>query len=210
MIVTIAILMMLGVPGWSEAQDDNGLYGAGVPQDAGLVRIVNAVSDQPLRSVWVGATRFDAVERFGVTPYRPVAPGIHQVMIAGQSEELIPQRGGYYSVILWDRGLSILPDRAHTRPDRSQIFLYNLSDVGAVELRTGDGATTVIPAVAAGESGVVEVNPIAIELALYHGGAIVEPIGDLGLQRGQSYSVFLFGSGAATRTVIVQAAIDLE
>ena len=204
----IAVLLLL--PGLAAAQSSDGLYGAGAPDDAAFVRLVNGVDDGPLAEVWVGATRFEPVAPLSASQYRPVSPGIHQISVGGESEELIPRRAKYYSVVVSENGLHILEDSAHTRPDRAQIFLYNFSDVSPMALRTADGSTAVIGDVASGTSSVVEVNPVPLEFALFHSVELVAAIGDPGLERGQSYSVFVFGRQGQLRVIIEQAAIAPE
>ncbi len=207
-ITVIGVFLLL--PGLVAAQNSNGLYGAAAPDDAGFVRIVHGGGADPLRDIWIGATRFSEVAPESASPYRPVDPGIHQILIGDQSQEIIPRRGSYYSVVVDRRRLVVLEDPEHTRPDRAQIFLYNFWDEGPLSLRTADGATTLIEPVAHEASGVIEVNPVPVELALFHGGERIAQVGDPELRRGQSYSVFVFGAAEDQRVFVEQAALVLE
>ena len=205
-----AIGVFLLLPGLVGAQSSNGLYGAAAPDDAAFVRVVHGGGADPLRDVWIGATRFSEVAPASASPYRPVAPGIHQIFIGDQSQEIIPRQGNYYSVVADGRRLAVLEDPAHTRPDRAQIFLYNFRDEGPLSLRTADGATTLIDLVARETSAVIEVNPVPVELALFHDSERIAQVGDPGLRRGQSYSVFVFGTAADQRIFVEQATLVLE
>lgn len=200
-------LLFFGLRGL-EAQD--GLYGAAAPRDAAFVRVMHVADADPLTDLWVGARRFSLVEPHSVTAYRPAGTGIFQIMVGGKSDELIARAGEYYTVLYSDQGLSVLHDTAHTRPDRSQLVLYNVSGLRPLELRTADGETPVITGVEPGRSGVTAVNPIRIEFALYHQGAMVALVGDPGLERGQSYSIVLVESGDTIRTIVQRAEIELE
>ncbi len=201
-------VLLLLAPGGLDAQD--GLYGAAAPRDAAFVRVMHVADAAPLNDLWVGAQRFSHVEQYSITAYRPVDSGIFQVTIGAESEELIARAGEYYTVLYSDEGLAILQDPAHTRPDRSQLFLYNVSSLSPLELRTADGETPVITGVEPGRSGVTAVNPIRIEFALYHQGELVATVGDPGLERGQSYSIVLIDGADAMKTIVQRAEIELE
>ena len=188
----------------------DGLYGAGAPADAAFVRVVNAAGEGAIGSLWIGATEFSAVADLTVSPYRPLSPGIHQISISGHTEELVPSAGGYYTVVYTEEGLTVLRDTEHTRPDRAQIVLYNFSSEEGLELRTADGAATAVPAVPRRTGRDIAVNPIRIEFAIYHRGEPLETVGDLGLERGQSYGVFVFGELGDARVVIERAELALE
>ncbi|TVR03490.1 MAG: hypothetical protein EA403_06770, partial [Spirochaetaceae bacterium] len=122
-VLTAIVALLAAAPSvWGQES----LYGAAAPADAALVRVVNAQTE-PLAELWIGATRFTALAPDGVSPYRPVNPGIHQIFVGTRSAELIPRRGVYYTVMVTRDGLSIVEDTAHTRPDRAQIVLYNFS-----------------------------------------------------------------------------------
>ncbi|TVQ96876.1 MAG: hypothetical protein EA403_15590, partial [Spirochaetaceae bacterium] len=104
-------------------------------------------------------------------------------------------------------------DTAHTRPDRAQIVLYNFSGVGPLALRTADGSATVVGDVQPRSSGAVSVNAVPVELALFRNGERLETLGDLGLARGQSFSVIVSAAsanGEAVRVLIEQARLSLE
>ncbi|TVQ36628.1 MAG: hypothetical protein EA384_13800 [Spirochaetaceae bacterium] len=203
-------MLALFLTGSLAAQSGNGLYGAAAPDDAAFVRVVHGGPSGALRDIWIGATHFRLVEPLTVSAYRPLTPGIHQVMVSGLNAELIPRRGNYYTVVVSGDRLHVLQDTAHTRPDRAQLVLYNFSDAEHLALRTADGATPVIEEVAAGGAGVIEVNAVAVELALFRASEVFAYVGDPGLERGQSYSVFAFSVAGETRVIVAQAEIALE
>lgn len=208
-VLTAIVVLMAVVPSvWAQ----EGLYGAAAPADAAFVRVVNAGTES-LPELWIGATRFAALDAQTASPYRPVTSGIHQVFVGSRSEELIPRRGVYYTVMVTRDGLAIVEDTTHTRPDRAQIVLYNFSGVGPLGLRTADGSATVVGDVKPGSSGEVSVNAVPVELALFRNGERLETLGDLGLARGQSFSVIVSAAsanGEAVRVLIEQARLSLE
>ncbi len=196
--VLVALVLIVGIAE-PAIRAQEGLYGAAAPADAAFVRVVNAQA-QPLPELWVGATRFAALAPQTASPYRPVNPGIHQVFLGTRSEELIPRRGVYYTVMVTRDGLFIVEDTAHTRPDRAQIVLYHFAGGSALSVRTADGTATVIGDVRTGSSGTVQVNAVAVELALFRDGEQLAALGDLGLARGQSYSIIAFPQAAGGPT----------
>ncbi len=207
-VLGLVVMLLCTAPAAVKATD--GLYGAGAPEDAAFVRIVLAAEEAEVAPVWIGATEFTDIAPFSVPPYRPVSPGIHQIGIGEHTAELIPSRGGYYTVVYDAGGLTIVEDTEHTRPDRAQIVLYNFSALDRLELRTADGETTAVAAVPHGEGRDIAVNPIPIGFTVFSDGEPVKPVGDLGLEGGQSYSVFVFSVHGRLRVVTEQAELDLE
>jgi hypothetical protein len=203
------------IPDSAFSRDTGELYSAGAPEGSAFFRVLipgtglteKGTETGTVSSVWIGATEFTGLETQTVTPYRPVTTGIHQVVLHGEYTEVVAREGQFYTVALTSDGVLVFEDRKHSRPDRAQIFLYNLSDLDSVRLGTADGATTVIGPTRTGESGVIEVNPIEVELAVLHQDTDVASLGDVGLKRGQSYSVFVMSLDQSTRVRVIQAEI---
>ncbi len=189
--------LLTGLPAGADT-----LYGTQAPKDAAFVRVFRAVEGAgPLE---VGARSF-APPPGGVTPYRPVLPDIYLVRAGDQELELIPQVKRYYTLALTAEGLRVFEDVEHTDPARAQLVLYNLLPKGKVELKTADGRTPVIGAVGPGEAGRVNVNPVTVELGVFGAGGPALLLGDPGLRRGASYSVFVFQGGSGPRGVLAKA-----
>ncbi len=178
------------------------LYGTQAPKDAAFVRVFRAVEGGgPLE---VGARRFDP-PRGGVTPYRPVLPDIYLVRAGGQELELIPRVRRYYTLVLTAEGPRVFEDVEHTDPARAQLVLYNLLPRERVELKTADGLTPVIAAVGPGEAGRVIVNPVPVQLGVFGAAGPAVTLGDPGLRRGASYSVFVFPGGSGPQALCARA-----
>jgi hypothetical protein len=193
-----AILLCLLAAGSAGADT---LYGTQAPKDAAFVRVFRAVEGGPVQ---VGARRFDP-PRGGVTPYRPVLPDIYLLRIGGQELELIPKVRHYYTLALTAAGLSVFEDVEHTDPARAQLVLYDLLPEQEVELKTEDGRTVVVAAVGPGEAGRVNVNPVPVRLGVFGRTGPLLAIGDPGLRRGASYSVFVFPGGPAPQVLCAKA-----
>lgn len=184
------------------------LYGAGAPDNAGFVRVFNMGTGE--QTVWAGSIQFAGIAAGSVTAYRPVNPGVHAVFVGNDFAELIALDGRFYTVVLSDAGPQVFEDNRHTRADQAQIILYNTTTAGAIELRTADGMTQVIPSVEPGKSGVITVNPVAIELGVASDSQDTINIGDIDLARGQSYGIFLIDSGDGLEVIVRQAEVLSE
>jgi len=186
------------------------LYGAGAPEDAAYVRVFHHGSDGVVARLWVGATEYRNLSPGQSSAYRPVTPEIHMVYLNSLFEEFIAREGAYYTILLLDNGLQIHQDPAHTRADLAQILVYNLDVSGPVSLRSADGAITVVGDIMSGESGAVTVNPVAVELAVFVGSELHAELGDIGLERGQSYAVFVMDAAGRPAARVDRAEILAE
>ena len=178
------------------------LYGAEAPKDVAFVRVVRLTDGAgPLD---VGSQRF-APGPGDVTPYRPVLPDIYLIRSGGREVELIPKVRRYYTLTLTPEGIRIFEDVEHTDPARAQLVLYNLLPSERVDLRTADGRTSVIAGVGPGLAGRVNVNAVPVTLGVFGSAGPLAVVGDPGLSRGGSFSVFVFGSGSAPQVFCAQA-----
>jgi alginate O-acetyltransferase complex protein AlgF len=178
------------------------LYGTQAPKDMAFVRFFRATDGGG--ALEVGGKRFDP-PRGEVTPYRPVPPDVYLLRAGGQEAELIPRTRHYYTVALTPQGMLIFEDVEHTDPVRAQLALYNLLPRERAELKTADGRTAVIAAVAPGQAGRVNVNAVPAELGVFGAAGPLGLLGDPGLSRGASYSVFVFPGGPAPQVLCAKA-----
>jgi hypothetical protein len=203
----VVMLVLLALPVGAQ---DGGLYGSGAPDDAAFVRLVHASPGDGAVATSLGDTELGPIEHGAVTPYRPVATGLFTVRLAGGSAELVARNGAYYTIALLPDRLLVFEDPEHTDPAQAQLFLYNLRAEGEVGLRAAERETEIIPPVAPGASRQVAVTPVAVELAVYRGDTQLAMVGDPGLERGESYSVFVVAADGdgdhGPRTVFVEQA----
>jgi hypothetical protein len=99
----------------------------------------------------------------------------------------------------------VFEDVEHTDPARAQLVLYNLLPRERPELRTEDGRTVVIAAVGPGQAGRVNVNPVPVRLGVFGAAGPLAQLGDPGLRRGASYSVFVFAGRSAVEALCFKA-----
>jgi alginate O-acetyltransferase complex protein AlgF len=191
------LLILLGAGVFADT-----LYGTQAPKDSAFVRFFRGIDGGG--ALDVGGRHLDPTAG-EVTPYRPVPPDIYLLQAGAQEIELIPKTGRYYTVALVTAGLLVIEDVEHTDPARAQLVLYNLLPGGQAELKTADGRTGVIPAVGPGEAGRVNVNAVSVQLGVFGGSGPLALLGDLGLRRGASYSIFVFQKGSAAQVVWARA-----
>jgi hypothetical protein len=134
-----------------------------------------------------------------------VLPDIYLLRAGGQELELIPRVRHYYTLAITAEGLRVFEDVEHTDPARAQIVLYNLLPEERVELRTEDGRTVVVAATGPGQAGRVNVNPVPVRLGVFGAAGPLAQLGDPGLRRGASYSVFVFAGRSAVEALCLKA-----
>lgn len=208
--LVLVLMLLILVSAVHMAGAQTGLYSAAAPEDAALVRVLHAAVDRPALEMDVGASSFGPIAYAQVTPYRPVSEDIYLLRAAGIEQTFLPRAGSYYTIVFSGQTFQILLDPKHTDPARAQIFLYNLSALSEVTLMDSEGRLEVIAAVPPGSAGQVSVNPVRIEFALFSRGEPIHQLGELGLRRGESYSVFVVGRAAAPTVFTTQAEVDVE
>ncbi len=190
------------------AQGPRSVYGPSTPGDSAFVRVISLLPD-PVR-ISLGATRIGPVAPRTVSDYRPVVPDIYLVRAGGQALEVVPKSGTWITLACTPKGIIAFEDPPHTDPARAQLFLYNLSSIASVDLKSADGKTTVLAGVKSGSSAQVVVNAVTVSFALFDRGALVKPIGALRLERGSSFSVFALDEGRGVTVLTVKAAVKVD
>ncbi|MFW6288452.1 MAG: alginate O-acetyltransferase AlgF [Spirochaetota bacterium] len=205
----MATIVLLCLGSGVLAGQEEGLYGSGAPDDAAFVRLVNAGADGEV-STSIGGTELGPVPTGDASPYRPVAAGLYTVRAEGRTAELIAEDAAYYTVAITSDSLLVFEDPEHTDPAEAQLFLYNLSSRPALRLVATERDTDITEELAAGESTQVTVTPVAVQLGLYSEATELEALGDPGLERGESYSVFAFDRDERIGAFVKQAQVVTE
>jgi alginate O-acetyltransferase complex protein AlgF len=204
-----AILIALCAAALATAETRS-VYGPQAPGDAAFVRLLNAIPGKAPLEIELGATAYEALGWAEVSPYRPVTPDIYQLGTAGNEAEIIARSGRYYTVVCTPTAVTVLEDPPHTDPARAQLFLYNLSPLPLIDLRTADGKSTVIAGVRPSSFGLAVVNAVRAPLAVFSGGKPIAGLGDLGLARGSSFSVFVLAADQSPVVFAVRARVAVE
>lgn len=178
---------------WFAAGQEEGLYAPAPPADAAFVRIFNATSEDV--NPTLGAVTYEALPQGSASPYQVVTQGANTLTAGPVTSTLELSAGRFYTVVLTDSA-NLIEDPSLSNRAKTLLLLYNLSDE-AVTLKTADGSTEVIPEVASGLSGSVEVNPVAVALGVFSGETAVETFDEVQLERGAVYSAFVLPQGSA-------------
>jgi alginate O-acetyltransferase complex protein AlgF len=206
--LTLTVLMLVLAAAPVLAAGPQSVYGPSAPGDAAFVRVLNLLPDPA--KVSLGATRIGPVAHAVVSSYYSVVPDIYEVRVGGQSLEVVPRSGGWTTVVCTATGILALDDPPHTDAARAQLFLYNLTALPVLDLKTADGKTSVIAGVKTGTAGVVVVNAVTASLAVFNGSASVRAVGALTLARGSSWSIFALPAGAGVTLLAVKADVKVE
>lgn len=186
------MLLLLPSALWSSAQEE-GLYAPAPPADAAFVRILNAGAAE--LSPTLGSTTFGGLPQSTVSPYRVVSQGTAELSAGSVTEALELSAGRFYTVLLTD-GAALIEDPTLQNRAQALLVLYNLS-TEPVNLKTADGSTGVIPEVAPGEVGSIEVNPISVAFGAFSGDSALQGFDTVQLERGAAYSTFVLPEGTA-------------
>ena len=196
-------LLLLVSAGALFSQD--GLYAPSVPEDAALVRVVNA-TNEPL-SVDLGPLRYDVGPR-SASAYRPLQPGIFVVALGGERTVVEPPARAFLSVVASPVGITVFTDERHTDPARSQLVVYNVGSQ-PLEFRAVSPEAGLVPDVMPGASGARVVNAIRVEVGAFVGD---DPVATarLDLERGESYALVVPASGSGVPGFVVRASVSSE
>ncbi len=203
----VLIVVLLGWLAASLGQEE-GLYAPAPPANAAFVRLVYAAPTAPAMEVSLGEVRYGSLAYGEGTPYRIVLQGEYQL-----SSELLKQNlqliaGNFYTGVIapTPTGLEVtlFQDKPVTNRAKAIITLYNVSALSTAELMTADGATSVLSAVAAGESASVEVNPVTVDLVVFANQHAIAEAASFSLEPGRTYSVFVMGDEAAPKVAVLK------
>lgn len=174
------------------------LYAPAPPAGSAFVRFVNAEKETyPLR---LAGRALGALRPGDVSPYWVAAAGARSASAGKYASSLEVVAGHFYTVLIRAQGLQALQDEPHTHLAKAQLTLYNVSALKQVSLKTADGAATILEGITPGGHASRSVNAIAVELAVYGDGKVLQQLSGLNLAQGSAYSVFVL-PGAAAPTV---------
>ncbi len=202
----LVLLILLSIVPPALAQE--GLYAPAVPEDAAMVRVVNATPQAV--TLDVGPLRYADVAPLSATAYRPLLADVLVVSHDGAREVITARERAFLSVVLVPGGLQVIEDERHTDPARAQLVLYNLT-ASAVSFRALEPEATIIPEVAARDSAARAVNAMSVTIGAFLDD---EPLAvkQVDLERGESYTLVVTGAPTADEPAgfLVQASVLSE
>lgn len=192
----MAILLLAGLPALAHA-GDAALYGPEAPAGSAFVRVFNATPGT-VSDATVADKSLQAVEQFEASKYVFVPSGEHTLRAGGDQATVQAAAGRYYTATLTAEGLKL---HELTPPDdrlKALVVLYNLTDRGALQLKTQDGGSTIAEATSAGVA-TREVNAVRVPMAVFEGDRKLVDSRAIDLKRGKAFSVFVTAGQSGPR-----------
>lgn len=200
--------LSLGVAFNGAHADEGGLYGPTAPAGSAFVRAYNAGSAE--LDLSLGPISIKDVAPRGSSDFSFLPAGSYSASAAGQSLPVNLKANQYYTLVqMPGGGLNLVEDPAFKNRQKALVRIQNLSDT-PVSLKTADGKTEVIQAVAGKARGDREINPVKVRLALFSGERKVSELSPLVLERGEVAALYVTGSGANLTPVWVQRPAGAE
>lgn len=187
LLAAIGLLMLPPVA--AHANEDAGLYDPLPPEGSAFVRFLNDRPQKGSDPASANGKIFDYLDYQEVSSYFVLPEGGVEASIGDAKKTFDVAGGNFYTVILTEGGrLDVKQDPPNENQAKAQIILYNLSGKENLSLKTADGKVEIVPPLAPGETSEREVNPVKVSLAVYSGEEKIGDLGEVSLDRSQSYS----------------------
>ncbi|TDF86605.1 alginate O-acetyltransferase AlgF [Pseudomonas sp. H9] len=197
-------MSLLSLQAWAGA--DAALYGPSAPKGSTFVRIYNA-SNQAV-SASVGTTQINNVAAQASSDFSFMPQGDYSAKLGSQSLPVKLASDHYYTLVNNASGApQLVEEPPFKNKQKSLVRVQNLSNQ-ALTLKTADGKTEVVKAVAAKARGEREINPVKVSLALYEGDKKVSDLKPVALERGEAAVLYITGSGDALSPVWVKRPVS--
>jgi alginate O-acetyltransferase complex protein AlgF len=130
--------------------------------------------------------------------------GDYTAKIGSQSLPVKLASDHYYTIVNNTSGApQLVEEPPFKNKQKSLVRVQNLSDK-SLTLKTADGKTDVVKAVAAKGTGEREINPVKVSFALFDGDKKVSDLKPVALERGEAAVLYVTGSGSSLSPVWVK------
>src|SRR3989338_8119306 len=144
---------------------EGGLYGPTAPKGSAFVRLYNASNQEA--SATAGSAKVNDIAPLGSSDFSFLAKGDYTAQIGSQSLPVSLGANQYYTLVNLPGGAPrLVEEPLFKNKQKALISVQNLSDK-TLTLKTADGKTDVVKAVAAAGRGEREINPVKVSLALF-------------------------------------------
>jgi len=134
--------------------------------------------------------------------------GDYSAKVGSQTVSVKLAADHYYTLVNNSSGQpQLIEEPPFKNKQKSLVRVQNLSDK-ALTLKTADGKTDVVKAVAAKGRGEREINPVKVSLALYDGDKKVGDVKPVALERGEAAVLYITGSGSSLSPVWVKRPVS--
>ncbi|MCE4053684.1 alginate O-acetyltransferase AlgF [Pseudomonas sp. Au-Pse12] len=188
------------------AGGDAALYGPTAPKGSTFVRLYNASNSEV--SATVGSTNVNDVAPLGSSDFSFMPGGDYTAKVGSQSVPVKLAADHYYTLVNNASGQpQLIEEPPFKNKQKSLVRVQNLSDQ-ALTLKTADGKTDVVKAVAAKGRGEREINPVKVSFALYDGEKKVSDLKPVALERGEAAVLYVTGNGSNLSPVWVKRPVS--
>ncbi|MGL4315613.1 MAG: alginate O-acetyltransferase AlgF [Pseudomonas sp.] len=188
--------------------DEATLYGPVAPDGSAFVRSYNAANET--LDANLGNLHFSDIAPKGSSDYEFLPAGSYSAKAGSKSLAVSLAENTYYTLVRLPGGeLSLIEEPLFKNRQKSLLRLQNLSD-SALTLKTADGKTEVIKAVAGQARGEREINPVKVRLALFAGERKVSDLSPLVIERGEVVSLYVTGSADKLSPVWVKRPVSTD
>ncbi len=188
------------------AGGDAALYGPTAPKGSTFVRLYNASNSEV--SATVGSTNVNDVAPLASSDFSFMPGGDYTAKVGSQSVPVKLAADHYYTLVNNASGQpQLIEEPPFKNKQKSLVRVQNLSDQ-ALTLKTADGKTDVVKAVAAKGRGEREINPVKVSFALYDGEKKVSDLKPVALERGEAAVLYVTGNGSNLSPVWVKRPVS--
>lgn len=200
---TLALAAGISVVSMSAfAGGDAALYGPVAPKGSSFVRVYNASSQEI--SATVGTTNLSDIAPLASSDFSFMPGGDYSAKVGSQTTTVKLAPDHYYTLVNSGAGQpQLIEEPPFKNKQKSLVRVQNLTDK-ALSLKTADGKTDVVKAVAPKSLGEREINPVKVSLALYAGDTKVGDVKPVALERGEAAVLYVTGSGTSLSPVWVK------
>ena len=188
--------------------DEATLYGPVAPECSAFVRGYNAASET--LDAQLGSLHFSDIAPKGSSDYEFLPAGSYKASAGGHSLAVSLAEDQYYTLVRLPGGdLRLIDEPLFKNRQKSLLRLQNLTD-STLSLKTADGKTEVIKAVAGQARGEREINPVKVRLALFAGERKVGDLSPLVIERGEVVSLYVTGAADKLSPVWVKRPVTTD
>ncbi|MGQ0528092.1 MAG: alginate O-acetyltransferase AlgF [Alphaproteobacteria bacterium] len=172
---------------------DEGLYDPVAPKNSAFFRFLNADHNAGAITPQANGRKYRETGYKSLTPYYVLLAGKAGFTFGGKKivETLAP--GKFYTVTTYKGQTRFMPDKPLQFRAKSLLSFYNMTEQEKLTLKLAEQDINIIDAVAAGQSGFREINPVTLTMAIFDkNNKKIADIQLLTLERGSAYTIAAF------------------
>ena len=203
-----ACALALGLGALHAEAGEGGLYAPNAPKGSAFVRAYNAGNSE--LSVSVGNTDLSDIAPLASSDFSFLPAGSYSAQVGSANLPVQLDADRYYTLVNQPGSApKLVEEPPFHNKQKALLRVQNLSD-SALTLKTADGKTPVVEAVAPNGRGEREINPVKVGLALFDGERKVSDLKPVSLARGEVVCLYVTGSAGKLSPVWVKRPAQTE